>query len=225
MRLPLLFVCVLASCPNTNLPATSLTSSQVTVATVVSTSGSALTESGALDMQAAEAATSAPRLALLADSWKLHVRDQIMPFWMMPSAKGRTEKSPFPSYRCRGGAAYGEGGCDFADLKRINRQVRIRDKHDGPFEWLTGPENELLSRNYIRMHSRQTYAYGVAYHLTGDPKYLKLAHRGVEWLLANAGDKNHGGSYTYLKHGTPDSDYKLRTSQDQSYSLLGLAFY
>jgi len=175
-------------------------------------------------------APPAPALVLPADSWKSHVIEQLMPFWTMPSALGKTAASPFPTYRCRDGLAYGDTGCDFADIKNVNFKARHPEKKtdvpkDGPFEWITGPRNELLGRSYIRMHSRQTYAYGVAYHLTGNPEYLKLAHRGVDWLIANAIDKKNGGSFTFVEKGKFGPDFKLRTSQDQSYTLLGLAFY
>lgn len=165
------------------------------------------------------------QLDLSADSWKQHVDKQLMPFWTMSSAQGKSKTDPFPTYRCDNGAAYGDPGCDFSSIKKINKEVRTKDKKDGPLEWVSGPNNELFGRQYIRMHSRQTYAYGVAYHLTGNADYLRLAHRGVQWLLANAIDKENGGSYTFIENGKAKPGYKFRTSQDQSYTLLGLAFY
>jgi hypothetical protein len=156
-----------------------------------------------------------------AETWRTHLQDKLMPFWTMPSALG----NPFPTYRCNDGSAYGDPTCEFADIKGTNKEVRDHNKKDGPLEWLSGPQNELFNRQYIRMHSRQTYAYGVAYHLTGNPEYLKLAHRGVKWLMANAIDQKNGGSYTYIDKGEGSPAYTLRTSQDQSYTMVGLAFY
>lgn len=164
-------------------------------------------------------------LDIPADSWKQHVEGQLMPFWTMAPALGRSKADPFPTYRCDNGAAYGDQGCDFEPIKQANKDVRDLEKKDGPLEWLSGPNNELFNRQYIRMHSRQTYAYGVAYHLTGKSEYLRLAHRGVQWLLDNAIDKKNGGSYTYIENGKGNPSYQFRTSQDQSYTLVGLAFY
>lgn len=165
------------------------------------------------------------QLDIPAETWIKHVNESLMPFWTMPSALGKSKSEPFPTFRCNDGLAYGEPSCEFAAIKLINQYVRNNEKKDGPLEWLSGPNNELFNRQYIRMHSRQTYAYGVAYHLTGDAKYLKLAHRGVQWLLANAIDKEHGGSYTYMDASKGNPGYTLRTSQDQSYTMMGLSFY
>lgn len=174
-----------------------------------------------------DTAASAPgtTLPLSADSWITHVDKQLMPFWRTNSAFGKSQDHPFPTWRCNDGAAYGDRGCDFKRIKQVNEEARTFDKTDGPLEWLSGPNNELFKRQYIRMHSRQTYAYGVAYHLTGNPEYLKLAHRGVQWLLTNAIDKRNWSLYTYIENGTPKPRYEFRTSQDQSDALLGLAFY
>lgn len=158
----------------------------------------------------------------------------LMPFWMSSSAMGKSDKGPYPTYRCKDGKAFGEAGCDlvsgeYKTLSDANAAERVHGnpdgtKDDGPYAWLTGPKNELLKRTYVRMHSRQTFAYGVAFHLTGDAKYLALAHRGVKWLLTNAIDKKNG-SYTFFVGATPGPEADFRTSQDQSYTLLGLAFY
>ncbi len=163
------------------------------------------------------------------DEWRTHVEKDLMPFWMMASAKGKGKDDPYITYRCMDGKAYGEPGCDldsgeYKTLSDANASVRQEKKIDGPYEWITGPHNELLDREYIRMHSRQTYAYGVAYHLTGEQKYLTLAHQGVDWLLKHAIDKENG-SYTFVKDGVAGPAQEYRTSQDQSYTLMGLAFY
>lgn len=161
-------------------------------------------------------------LSLPAERWKQHVKEDLLPFWTKESA---WKSDPFPTYRCDDGSAYGEPGCDFAALKKVNADARADDHKEGPLEWLSGPQNELFNRYYLRMQSRQTYAYGVAYQLTGNEAYLQLAHRGARWLMKNAVDTVHGGSYTFIENGKPDPDYRYRTSQDQSYVLMGLAFY
>ncbi len=174
------------------------------------------------------AASTAVALERPASDWITHVVKDLMPFWMMASAKGKNPNGPFPSYRCRDGKAFGEAGCDlksgeFKFLADVNRAYHAY-KQSGPYDWVTGPNNELEKRAYVRMHSRQTYAYSVAFHLTGDKQYLDLAQRGAKWLLANAIDKK-GGSFVFMEDGKLGPDAKYRTSQDQSYTLMGLAFY
>ena len=186
------------------------------------------------EASAANVAPATPHLALAPDAWIKHVEQTLMPFWMQPSAYGRAPTDPFPTNRCRDGKAWGEPSCnltagDFKTLLDANAAVRKNGRADGtrgdgPYEWLTGPRGELLDRTYIRMHSRQTYAYGVAFHLTGKTEYLALAHRGVQWLLEHAIDKEHG-SYTFVVGGKPGPEPDYRTSQDQSYTLMGIAFY
>jgi mannose/cellobiose epimerase-like protein (N-acyl-D-glucosamine 2-epimerase family) len=169
------------------------------------------------------------KLTYTSSIWLKHVTKQLMPFWDDTSAKKGDDDTPFPTYRCRDKKAFGESGCDMSsgEYKTItdeNAAYREKNNCDGPYEWFTGPHNELLNRKYIRMHSRQTFVYGVAFHFTGNPEYLKLAHRGVNWLMKYAIDPQNG-SYTYLVNGKPDTDSSLRTSQDQSYTMIGLAFY
>lgn len=88
------------------------------------------------------------------------------------SDKARTRRTTAKMAR----SLFGEAGCDLVsgEYKTLSDANAAERKHgnpdgakgDGPYEWLTGPKNELLKRTYVRMHSRQTYAYGVAFHLT-----------------------------------------------------------
>lgn len=199
-----------------------------------SPSGSTSSTSAETPPESTAPPAAGPHFVLGPDAWLKHVETQLMPFWMSASALGKTENDPFPTYRCKDGKAFGEVGCDLAsgeykvmsDANATERKVGSPDgtRTDGPYEWLTGPHDELLKRAYVRMHARQTYAYGVAFHLTGKPEYLKLAHRGVKWLLAHAVDQANG-SYTFVVDGKAGPEPDFRTSQDQSYTLLGFAFY
>lgn len=168
-------------------------------------------------------------LAIPSSQWRDHVEKELLPYWTMPSATKGDASTPFPTYRCKDGKAYGEPGCslesgEYKSLSDIDARVRASQKTDGPYEWILGPRNELLKRTFVRMHARQTYVYVVAYNMTGKPEYLELAHRGVTWLLQHAVDSANG-SYTFVADGRPDPDPEYRTSQDQSYTLLGLAAY
>lgn len=72
---------------------------------------------------------------------------------------------------------------------------------DNPEEWpeeikaaLASPDtNGLITPeyNFVRAHSRLTYANGIAYHVTGKEIYLKQCKLGVEALI-NAIDGNYG---------------------------------
>jgi len=45
-----------------------------------------------------------------------------------------------------------------------------------------------LDRSYTRMISRQAYVLGVAFHLTGDGRYLEWSKAGVDHILDDLAD-------------------------------------
>jgi hypothetical protein len=59
----------------------------------------------------------------------------------------------------------------------------------------------LLTPAYLVSVSRQTYGYGVAYHLTGDPKYLGYMKTGVDYIRRNA-VSYRPGMFTMLDQST-----------------------
>jgi mannose/cellobiose epimerase-like protein (N-acyl-D-glucosamine 2-epimerase family) len=157
--------------------------------------------------------TSRPGPARLAASelpslerWRQHVTDEILPFWTNPDALG-TPIGNFPTFRCNDGAAFHpEAPCP--ELAR-------------PPAWIA-PE---LGRDYTRMKSRQTFLYGVAFHITGDERYLEYARAGVAWLRANAYEHDTGSAVSYWADGKPGPPPDQRTTQDLAYAQVGLAFY
>lgn len=123
-----------------------------------------------------------------ANTWIEHVRDDLLPFWMAPEARG-TPEGNFPTNRGMDG--------------------RVVPNHD----------------RFVRMLSRQTYAYSVGYLVTGDPELLTLAHAGAQWILDNAWDDANGGWHRQLtKTGEPAGAH-AKTAQDAAYAVLGLAAY
>lgn len=141
------------------------------------------------------------------ENWLRHLRDDLLPFWTTDVALG-TPVGKFPTYRHNDGSA--------VDLD-----------HPGP-EFVTGRVAEgivWLGRDHVRAQSRQIYAYGVAYHLTGDPQYLDYAQAGVDYLLTHAFDPD-GGVFSYLdsRTGRPGPPRDQRTSQDLAYALTGIGF-
>jgi mannose/cellobiose epimerase-like protein (N-acyl-D-glucosamine 2-epimerase family) len=151
-----------------------------------------------------------PRLAADAlpslERWRHHVSDEIMPFWVTPDALG-TPVGNFPTFRCNDGTAYHpEAPCP--ELAR-------------PPAWIASE----LGRDYTRMKSRQTFLYGVAFHITGEERYLEYARAGVAWLRAHAYERDTGSAATYWEGGKSGPAAAKRTTQDLAYAQVGLAFY
>jgi mannose/cellobiose epimerase-like protein (N-acyl-D-glucosamine 2-epimerase family) len=154
------------------------------------------------------------------DRWLQHLKDDLLPFWEMPEALGTDGN--FPTYRCNDGTLYDPN----------KPCIELKDPVPG-IVW--------LDRDYVRSKSRQVFAYGIAYNLTGDAKYLQWAKNGVDFLRQYALVKNgKDGAYTYFDtkdgqpapigtHGQPEAPVdpkdEQRVSQDMTYALSGLAFF
>ncbi len=144
--------------------------------------------------------------------WKNHLEKDLMKFWDMKEAKDLSA-GLFPTYRTNKGGFLPD------------------NKEDWPEEFkmaAADPDTEGLVKteyNYVRAHSRQTYAYGIAFHMTGKPEYLELCRKGVLALI-DAIDGNYGMHVTCKKDTKEwDSDREQRTSQDLAYGLTGLSMY
>lgn len=149
-------------------------------------------------------AASALAAAELPDGqvWLQHVQRDLLPFWSTPVAMGRPIGN-FPTFRCNDGGAYVPATpCD--ELK-------------SPPAWIK-PE---LGRDYVRMQARQTYAYGVAFHLTGEQRWLDLAKAGARRTLAMLDPTS--GAPTWFEQGRGGPAPEARTAQDQSYAVVGIA--
>lgn len=97
---------------------------------------------------------------------------------------------------------------------------------EGNFPTFRGMDGRVLANSdrRPRMLSRQTYAYAAAYMMTGDRRLLELAHAGVTWLRTRAIDRTRGGCHEQLTAaGAPKAG--VRTAQDLSYCVMGLAAY
>lgn len=140
------------------------------------------------------------------DRWRQHVTDEIMPFWLTPDALG-TPIGNFPTFRCNDGTAL---------------------RPEAPCPELAQPPGWIASeihRDYTRMKSRQTFLYGVAFHITGDERLLAYARAGVAWLRQHAYEHDTGSAVTYWSAGVPGPPPDQRTTQDLAYAQVGLAFY
>lgn len=145
------------------------------------------------------------------DRWKEHLTDDLLPFWEKETALGQPMGN-FPTYRCNDGTLYDpESPCP--ELQYAAPGI----------VWINEPD----FREYVRAKSRQVYAYGVAFHVTGNQTYLDYAKAGSDYLREYALDKENGGAYTYWHEPehSPGPEKLQRTSQDLAYALSGMGFY
>ncbi|HCG8443412.1 TPA: AGE family epimerase/isomerase, partial [Vibrio parahaemolyticus] len=138
------------------------------------------------------------------DDWLNHVTNGLAPYWMMESAHGQPAGN-FPTFRCDNGVI-------------LDPQKPCEELNKG---WIS----PHFDREYTRMKSRQTYAYGVLFHLTGDKQALELAKKGAYYLIDHLQDEKNGGFVSFTCSGKPGMEWQQRTSQDQAYALVGLAMY
>jgi mannose/cellobiose epimerase-like protein (N-acyl-D-glucosamine 2-epimerase family) len=133
------------------------------------------------------ACASAPPAGLpRGDVWIAHLERDLAPFWTMPAALGEPVGN-FPTFRCHDGS-------------RFDRVKNACPELTEAGAWIS----DNLDREYLRMQSRQTYFYGVAFHLTGDAHMLALARAGADAIRT---------------HETIDDG----TAQDLAYRQLGIA--
>lgn len=144
--------------------------------------------------------------------WKEHVEKDLMKFWDKPEIV-TLNKGLFPTYLTN------EGNVLPLNIEEWPEEFKAAIK-DPDTKGLIEPE-----KNYVRAHSRLTYAYGIAFHMTGNPHYLELCRKGA-LALAAAMDGNYG-MYVTQKSATGewDTDRASRCSQDLAYGLTGLGMY
>lgn len=135
------------------------------------------------------------------DLWLQHVTRDLLPFWNSADALG-SPVGDFPTFRCNDGKLF-KASAPCPELAN-------------PPAWIK-PE---IGREYLRMKARQTYAYGVAFHLTGDPRYLEAARAGARYTLGWLNSEH--GAPAWVKDGKAAS-YQETTAQDQSYAVVGIA--
>lgn len=140
------------------------------------------------------------------DAWVAHLSRDLAPFWLRPEALG-SPVGAFPTFRCDDGT--------LVDPDLPCGEVLLA----GP--WVTSQ----LGKEFTRMRSRQTFFYGVAFHLTGEEKYLALAKAGVDHLREHALDRESRSVVSWWKGEEAHPPVEARNAQDLAYANLGLAFY
>lgn len=138
------------------------------------------------------------------EQWLAHLNNDLLPFWTMPAALGNPV-GQFPSIRCDDGSL-------------VNFSNPCPPYTAG--SWL------LVPARYLVPVSRQTYGYGVAYHLTGNPTYLGYMKAGIDYLREHFKDPG-GGMFEWQDLGTGiwSPERQFRDPQQLGYGLLGMAFY
>lgn len=157
-----------------------------------------------LDKSATDSLASLPT----GEDWLNHARHDLLDFWT-PEALAKTPNGSFSTLR------YHTGEIVDPDSLKYNWAEYFTQHPE---------EKDELYTQFVRMVSRETYLYGVGFHLTGEEKYLRLAKAGVDYLFNHCRDEN-GFFYSWLIHGRGGPAPEHRTSQDMSYALLGPAFY
>ncbi|MEZ4388557.1 MAG: hypothetical protein R3D98_13500 [Candidatus Krumholzibacteriia bacterium] len=104
--------------------------------------------------------TSVAAAAIPPAVWLAHAEHDLGRFWLDPRYQGDPVGS-FPTFICGDGRVW-----DPADP--------CPSLADAP-EWIASE----LGRQDLRMVSRQTYTYGVIFHLSGNPEALALARAGA----------------------------------------------
>lgn len=149
-------------------------------------------------------AQTAPLDPLAADTWVRHLNQELLPFWSHPDAIG--SNGDFPAIRCDDGSA-------------VNWQRPCPEV--GSNGWLTQRPRNVVAQ------SRQVYAYGVAFHMTGDRKYLTWMKSGLDYLRNNVVDRKNGGIATNqdARTGAWGPKPEWRNPQELAYGLVGFGFY
>ena len=150
--------------------------------------------------------------AVAPEVWRTHLVLDLMKFWDKPEIT-EMKNGYFPTYITNEGHVLSEDPANWSE--EFIEAVKYEDTK-GLVE---------ADKIFIRAHSRLTYAFGIAFHMTGNTHYLEECHKGAMALM-DAFDGNYGMHVTkVIKSGEFDKDYKLRTSQDLAYGLTGLGMY
>lgn len=150
--------------------------------------------------------------ALGAEVWKDHLENDLMKFWTKPDAQDMSD-GLFSTYLSNSGEKLS------ADSSQLPEEIKAAMESDVMKDLMD------IGTNYVRAHSRLTYAYGVAYHMTGNSEYLEMCRKGT-LALQKAFDDQYG---MYVKKdketGEWDADRNARTSQDLAYGITGMGMY
>jgi mannose/cellobiose epimerase-like protein (N-acyl-D-glucosamine 2-epimerase family) len=158
---------------------------------------------------AAEEVAAGVRDLPTGEEWLAHFVRDLLPYWSSPEALG-DPVGLYPTFR-------------YPDGEPIDADELLRSEYRGMAEhsaWIA----LRLDRTYTRMISRQAFVLGVAYHLTGDGRYLAWARAGVDRILDDLADAP-GSFCSWIERGECRPEPPRRTAQDLAYAMLGPALY
>ncbi|MDR3020448.1 MAG: hypothetical protein LBU66_06045 [Treponema sp.] len=159
--------------------------------------------------------------------WMEHLENDLMKFWLKDDVKDMS-KGLFRSF-------FTDEGKQLPCLDDVEKwpptlRKAIEKDDKGKYtaeagELLEGPDKNA-DYNFVRAHSRQVFAYGIAYHMTGKAEYFELCKKSA-LVLMDLVDNKDGSMPTKqcLKTGKFVDDKEQRTSQDLAYGMTGIAFY
>lgn len=129
--------------------------------------------------------------------WLTHLNDDLLPFWTSPEAVGDPE-GRFPGWRCADGSLPVAGtACGGISVNRSGQTFRS-----------------------VVAQSRQTYSYGIAFHLTGNTTYLDLAQAGSDRLF----DEFLNTDTNLFNERIFDSDGRVTPANSQPYNGVRQAY-
>ncbi len=165
----------------------------------------------ALLLQPAAAAQAPASIRALpsGEEWLAHFVRDLLPYWSSPEALGEPLGS-YPTFR-------------YPDGEPVEAEELLRPQYRGMSDhaaWIA----LRLDRSYTRMISRQAFVLGVAFHVTGDGRYLEWAKAGVDHILDDLADGD-GSFCSWIERGECLPAAPRRTAQDLAYALLGPSFY
>jgi mannose/cellobiose epimerase-like protein (N-acyl-D-glucosamine 2-epimerase family) len=139
------------------------------------------------------------------DVWLAHAVNDLKPFWVHPDALG-SPLGAFPTVRCDDGTL-------------VN--------YEKPCPEVANSYLRNDRQRYLVALSRQTYGYGVLFHLTGDPVFMDYMRAGVRYIRENCIDPDGGGMRQAQNADTGEWGPKRawRDPQQLAYGLLGMSFY
>ncbi len=138
--------------------------------------------------------------------WIDHIDRDLGGLWMQDALAGKPVGS-FPTFIC-------------ADGKPYDAAAPCPAFANAP-DWIRSE----LGRQYVRMISRQVFAYGVIYHVTGNATALERARAGTRFIMQKAWDPKSGSVATFFSNASPQPRPGQRTTQSLAYALLGPSFY
>lgn len=158
--------------------------------------------------------------------WLDHLECDLMKFWSKLSVQDMS-KGLWRSFLTDDGQPL--PGLDQTDQwpPELQRAIEKDDKGNYTAEagdLLEGPDKNA-DFNFVRAHSRQVFAYGIAYHMTGKREYFELCKQGADALIELVAPDGSMVTRQELSSGKWVEDKETRTSQDLAYGLTGIGFY